>query len=398
MARIRLIIGLCLLAILPAFVLGQEAKKDPFESFKNRSNSSFKKFQTETDKRFSEYEAANKAAFEEFRNRLNKFWGKDQFKESTNKDWVEYGDDEKSRRHVDFEKEEATVELLLSPEEAANATLVKARLEAAVEELATDRGQTRDYETAVEKPEPLSKVPVLKGQLITTTGEEVTPVRAASFAREVVESKAAEQKTIKGDDQQKRVVVSLSIPLAPDGIKKRANFYLPDVQKYAQKYALPTELILAVMHTESYFNPKAKSWVPAYGLMQLVPKYAGLEAYRYVYKADKMLPANYLYKASNNIELGSAYLHLLMSRYFKKIEDPVSRMYCSIAAYNTGAGNVSKAFIGTTKLYKAIPKINAMTAKQVYRHLEMHLPYQETRDYIKRVTTRMDKYKQWSNL
>jgi len=86
---------------------------------------------------------------------------------------------------------------------------------------------------------------------------------------------------------------------------------------------------------------------------------------------------------------------MLLSRSFKKVENPVSRVYCAIAAYNTGAGNVSKAFIGTTKLYSAIPVINKMSADEVYKHLKANLPYDETKDYLERVSTRMKVYENW---
>ena len=41
---------------------------------------------------------------------------------------------------------------------------------------------------------------------------------------------------------------------------------------------------------------------------------------------------------------------------------------------------------------KAMNKINAMTAEQVYQHMLRNLPYKETRDYIKKVRESMPKY------
>ena len=52
-------------------------------------------------------------------------------------------------------------------------------------------------------------------------------------------------------------------------------------------------VVFAVIHTESYYNPKARSGAPAYGLMQLVPTSGGRAAYRYVYKKDQVLPPSY---------------------------------------------------------------------------------------------------------
>ena len=183
--------------------------------------------------------------------------------------------------------------------------------------------------------------------------------------------------------------------LAPDHIKVRALKYENEINRYAGKYKLPVELVYAVIHTESYFNPKAKSHAPAYGLMQLVPKSGARDAYQYVYKKDKILSANYLYKADKNIELGTAYLQILMTRYFSKVVDPNTRTLCAIAAYNTGAGNVARAFTGTTNPKKAIPKINKMTYEECYGFLREYLPYDETKSYIKKVSQRIGMYNEW---
>jgi len=71
-----------------------------------------------------------------------------------------------------------------------------------------------------------------------------------------------------------------------------------------------------------------------------------------------------------------------------EIKNPTSRLFCTIAAYNTGAGNVSKAFIGNTNIYKAANVINKMTPKQVYKTLMRKLPYNETKHYLKKVYDR----------
>lgn len=152
-------------------------------------------------------------------------------------------------------------------------------------------------------------------------------------------------------------------------------------------------LIYAIIEQESSFNPAAQSWVPAYGLMQLVPKSGGRDAYRYVHKKDVIPTAEFLFDPERNIELGTGYLKLLMSTTFSKVADNDCRMLCAIAAYNTGAGNVSRAIIGNTNISKAIPEINKMSYQQLFNHLKRHLPHAETQDYIQKVTDRMQKYK-----
>jgi membrane-bound lytic murein transglycosylase C len=70
-------------------------------------------------------------------------------------------------------------------------------------------------------------------------------------------------------------------------------------------------------------------------------------------------------------------------------------LYCVIAAYNTGAGNVARAFNKdrSTSIGKASKVINQMTPQQVYDHLVVNLPYDETKNYLKKVNSRIALYK-----
>ena len=144
------------------------------------------------------------------------------------------------------------------------------------------------------------------------------------------------------------------------------------------------------METESSFNPYAISPIPAVGLMQIVPTSAGRDTWRFLKKEDRIPSKQYLFDADNNIEMGSAYLHLLQSRYLENIKNQVSREYCVIAAYNTGSGNVLNTFSKDRK--KAVDIINRMSPEAVYRKLRNSLPYQEARRYIMKVTEAKKRY------
>jgi membrane-bound lytic murein transglycosylase C len=69
-------------------------------------------------------------------------------------------------------------------------------------------------------------------------------------------------------------------------------------------------------------------------------------------------------------------------------------MYCVIAAYNTGSGNVAKAFVGNTSTESAFKVINQLTPEQVYATLKKDLPYAETRRYIVKVITHRKTYQE----
>ncbi len=246
-------------------------------------------------------------------------------------------------------------------------------------------------DTLIAKP----KQPLLDRQVVMPDGTPVNGANARAFAETQAASDRVQRKTVTGSDNVPREVVSVSFPLAPDHLRVRAERFRPFVTRYAAQYGVYPPLVYAIIHSESSFNPRARSGVPAYGLMQLVPRSGARDAYLMVYKQDRMLSDTYLYDPERNIELGAAYLHILQDRYFKRVENPMNRMLCAIAGYNTGAGNVCKAFDAGTSLTRAAPVINGMTPEQVYGRLLANLPYEETRNYVVKVNERLPLYREW---
>lgn len=222
-----------------------------------------------------------------------------------------------------------------------------------------------------------------RGNMVSNSTETV--------AEAIVEQSLQTSATIKGDDKKERKVVKIEMALVSDNLSKSAAVYKDYVEQYSRKFEIEQPLIFAVMEQESCFNPKAKSWVPAYGLMQLVPTSGGYDAYRYVYKNDWVPTQSYLYIPHQNIELGTAYLRILMNQ-FSNVADPDCRRLCVIASYNTGAGNVSRAFTGNTNIKKAIPLINEYSYRQLFEHLTSKLSTDEARKYVSGVSKRREKY------
>lgn len=163
-----------------------------------------------------------------------------------------------------------------------------------------------------------------------------------------------------------------------------AAHYRASVDKYAAQYHVSASLVLAIMRTESNFNPFAVSGAPAYGLMQLVPTSGGRAAERRVSGTDQTPSREYLLDPEHNIELGVAYLSVLNNDEFTAVTNQNSRDYCVIAAYNTGPHNVTRVFASDRTA--AFDAINAEQPAQLYERLRTGLPMQETRDYVVKVT------------
>ena len=229
---------------------------------------------------------------------------------------------------------------------------------------------------------------------VTTEGTQESAEREAGESGLAPSGAVVAAVTHLGNNKKK---VQITIPFRKDYLSERARQYIGPVAAEARRRQLPASLVYAVIETESHFNPRARSHIPAFGLMQLVPKSGGLDAYHYVYGEKKVLAPEYFFQPNQNVELGVAYLDLLYRRYLRAIKDDQSRLFCTIAAYNTGAGNVAKAFTGANNVRVAASVINEMSSDEVYTYLLENLPYDETRNYLRKVTAAQARYAETDN-
>ena len=113
------------------------------------------------------------------------------------------------------------------------------------------------------------------------------------------------------------------------------------VNRWAPQYSMDPALVMALITTESNFDPTAVSPKNAQGLMQLIPATAARFGVKNAYNPVE------------NLKGGLAYLQWLMA-YFK------GEVALVLAAYNAGEETVER--------YRGIP------------------PYAETRNYVKQIT------------
>ncbi len=140
--------------------------------------------------------------------------------------------------------------------------------------------------------------------------------------------------------------------------------YFSYVNRYANHYGVPVNLIYAVMRQESLYNPVCYSSASAIGLMQIIPSTGH-------YIASKVGYYNFnssmLYSKNININFGSYYLKALLNKFDNK-------KYLAIASYNAGpnAVNYWKHY-----LFKGDNMLLFIES----------IPFNQTRNYVKKVLT-----------
>lgn len=315
------------------------------------------------------------ARWQQQKREIEKKW--DQAQRSTKKEWVDYSPTYDTRSIVNFE--EGTVEITaLVPVPPKEKRSKAAQVAEAQEEVA------RQFERVLAE-QTGGKKAVLSGQVQGRGGRPVDQQTAKAFVqREVLPTMVVDDRPVESRDGITRVQVTAKVKMTPDHLKKRARQYLDTVMEQSRRYQLDPRLVLAVVHTESYFNPKAQSHIPAYGLMQLVPRAAARDSYNFIYKDDRVLDDDYLFVPPQNVELGAAYLYLLKNQIFSDLQEGAKKTYVIVCAYNWGPGNIRKKIL---KLFR----IQDMTDDQVFTLLTDKTP-EETRNYLKRVTERMGLY------
>ena len=148
--------------------------------------------------------------------------------------------------------------------------------------------------------------------------------------------------------------------------------YGEEIEEHAKSRNLDPNLVRALILQESYYNPKAKSPVGATGLMQLMPP----TAKEHAGKLKIPFAVSRLETPDVNVRLGTFHLRMLLNMF-------QGNTYLAVASYNAGQGNV-------LKWRRAAPR------KPIDEFLES-IPFQETRNYVKRVTMLRSSYERLSS-
>jgi membrane-bound lytic murein transglycosylase C len=318
------------------------------------------------------------AAYAQLKVQAQKHWGQNDTKVASRTVYVKYTQGYKTRVVTDFDHGTLTIETVdqNDPEGSLKATIAAALLtpsDPVTVDVFTDK------DVALES----GRKPYLYGLVHDNHGKSVmTRDQAVAFATYLVPRKM--QKRTTDQEQGGRTALFVQLAMVNNFEAKGAERYRASVEKYSAQYHVSPSLVLAIIRTESNFNPFAVSGAPAYGLMQLVPTSGGRAALKRVKGVDESPTAEYLFDPEHNIELGTAYLSVLDSTEFHAVSNTDSRDYCVIAAYNTGPRNVTRVFASDRS--EALNDINVMPPPALFEKLRSTLPSDETRQYVVKVT------------
>lgn len=306
-------------------------------------------------------------------------WNEDQPEVASERRYVKYSGDFKARAIVDFEAGWLQVETVATedPEIALRRAIVGALL--------TTRDMTVEDIFSGSEP-PTGDQPFLYKQVLDAQGNPIRwGWRAERFADHLIANKLQTRR------EPGQTVRSVRTDLVDNHLQLRGLEYAEYVIAASRLYRVPASLIYGVIEVESAFNPYAVSPARAYGLMQVVPTSAGRDVFEKVKNQPGEPTQQQLFRPGFNIDIGSAYLHLLDTLYLQRIRDPISRTHVTIAAYNGGAGSSLRAFDSNRD--RAIARINAMTPPDVYAQLVSRHPFGETRRYVEKVRVAQRRYR-----
>jgi membrane-bound lytic murein transglycosylase C len=318
------------------------------------------------------------AAYAVLKTNVQKRWGQNDAKVANKTVYVKYTQGYNSRVVTDFDHGFLTVETVddKNPDASLRSAIVAALLtsnDPAAVDLFSDK------EVTVEA----NRRPYLYGLVVDNQGKPIRTREQAEHFADYLMAQKVQTKSNKAE-QGGKTTRFVKVIMVKNFEVKGADRYRAAVDKYSAQYHVSPSLVLAIMRTESNFNPFAVSSAPAYGLMQLVPTSGGRAAYKRAQGIDQAPTTEYLYDPDHNIELGAAYLSVLSTAEFRTIINQDSRDYCVIAAYNTGAGNVTRTF--SHDRTTAMNAINSLEPPVLFENLRTNLPLDETRQYVVKVT------------
>lgn len=161
--------------------------------------------------------------------------------------------------------------------------------------------------------------------------------------------------------------------------------------RYSGTARMDWRLMAAQCYQESRFDPNAKSWAGACGLMQIMPSTA----------AHLGLPMSAIHDAEANVAAAARYMAELQG-HFSDVGDPAQRALFALAAYNGGFHHIRDA-MALTRKHGGNPQnwghvreyVLRLTQPAYYRDPAVKYGFMrgtETADYVDRIRARWSEY------
>ena len=344
----------------------------------SKQNYDFEKFKQSQIKEKNNYYFEQDNGFIQYKSQIEKLWN--EFKESTPSEWVSYNKDFSGRNTVDFKNGKIKISTILDTKSQKAQTNLSNQLIAILSE------KTKN------------NVSILKNQIENplNPSQELSKKNVKNISKKIFQN--VKKIKLKGKDGKTRIKYTITLKMVPNHLQKRIKMFKPQIEKYCKKFEINPDLALAIIHTESYFNPKAYNRRGnAYGMMQIVPKYAGKIMNNQLNHKNRKPSPKYLYNPNNNLKMGIGYLRWLAKHKWKDVHNKTNLEYCLICSYNGGPGSIYKAMTGKMrkisqkKWDKMIKNLNHMDNQKLFNHLKKKIPFKETREYLNTVVKRETK-------
>ena len=188
---------------------------------------------------------------------------------------------------------------------------------------------------------------------------------------------------------QRKVRRHVYAPMLSKGVISHYDAYF---KRYARRIGWDWRLLAAQCYQESTFDPEARSWAGAVGLMQIMPA-----------TADYLgLPRELMNDPERSIEAATRYLEELEAK-FADIHDRAERQNMALASYNGGIHHVHDAMRlcrrdnRSPHLWDDVKQyILRLSEPRYYQDTLVHHGYmrgRETTEYVDHIRQRYNKYR-----
>lgn len=172
---------------------------------------------------------------------------------------------------------------------------------------------------------------------------------------------------IRFEDYEYAKLESMILNVIPKRMRSSASNFIRPAFAMSEKYQVDPFWVLAVMYTESHFNPAALSSVKAMGLMQIMPGTSHFLTILLNRPVKPQIAYEMAKRPNHNIEMGVFYLKHLFSKFSGNFR-------LATVAYNMGPGMVRRRL----RLRLPVGVRNNYLDKVTKRYWQLSAPFRKS--------------------